>query len=734
MLPLYGLTIFVSAMLLFVVQPMFGRLALPLLGGAPAVWNTALVFYQAVLLAGYGYAHLLTSRLSVRRQVVVHVGVLALALLVLPIAIPQGWVPPRSANPMLWLLGMMTLSVGLPFFAVSASSPLLQTWFSRTNHRAAADPYFLYAASNLGSMLALLSYPLLLEPNIVLQSQTRLWAWGFGGLLVLMIGCGVVMWRGAPTPVRMPNTTPSPPAAPLANSRRGRWIVLSAVPSSLLVSVTTFLSTDLAAIPLLWIIPLAIYLLTFILVFASKPPIPQWLLVRALPILVLPLVVTIALQATDPLALLLPLHLVVFFVVTMVAHGELARDRPTPQHLTEFYLWMSFGGVLGGIFNALLAPLLFNSVAEYPITLVLACVVAPQLGAIPSMFKARRWDVLLPLAVALLVGGGIALTAWLGYANTPPGIALTFGLPTLLCFSLSRRPLRFGLGVAALLLASVWTTTALDQTTQGRMLYANRSFFGVNRVAYNAESDQHLLFHGSTLHGIQNGQPSLRDTPLSYYYPTGPIGQIFAATQRLPDLDSVAVVGLGAGSLACYRTPNQTWTFYEIDPVVVQIAQNPQYFTFLRDCTPQAAIELGDARLALHSAAANSYDVLVLDAYSSDAIPVHLITREALQLYLAKLSADGILTFHISNRHLDLEPVLADLARDAGLAALTLADDDVSDAEAQAGKQSSQWVVMARTPAALERLALNNRWVALRSEPNTAVWTDDYSSIVQTLR
>ncbi|HYF64708.1 MAG TPA: hypothetical protein VD886_17920, partial [Herpetosiphonaceae bacterium] len=491
MLPLYTLTIFVSALLLFAVQPMFARMALPLLGGAPAVWNTALVFYQAVLLGGYGYAHLLTSRLPPRRQVLVHLAVLALPLLALPIGIPAGWVPPSDRNPMIWLLGLLAVAVGLPFFAVSASSPLLQTWFSRTGHRAAADPYFLYAASNLGSMLALLSYPILIEPRIALGQQSWLWAVGFGGLVLLMAACGAALWRsvGRPAPEQAAPAAPSPP---LTGLRRLRWVALAAIPSSLMVSVTTYLSTDLAAIPLLWVIPLAIYLLTFILVFATRPPVPHWLMVRAMPIVLLPLVVVLIVRATDPLALLLPLHLGVFAVVTMVAHGELARDRPDPRHLTEFYLWVSLGGVIGGIFNALLAPLLFNSVAEYPITLVLACLLMPQIGTLPAALRHRRWDALLPLAAGLVMAAGAAFVVRPGGGSIAPAAAAVLGAAVMLCFISSRRPLRFGLAVAAVLLGNA-VGAALGGQSGSRVLYAERSFFGISRVLADAQSGDHLL-------------------------------------------------------------------------------------------------------------------------------------------------------------------------------------------------------------------------------------------------
>lgn len=741
LLIVYGLTIFVSATLLFLVQPLFARMALPLLGGAPAVWNTAQVFYQAALLLGYGYAHLTTRWLGVRRQAALHLALLSLPLLVLPIGIPAGWTPPRDGNPSLWLLTVLSVAVGLPFFVVSTSSPLLQKWFSGTGHRAAADPYFLYAASNVGSMLALLSYPLLVEPNLGLLDQSWLWALGYGLLLLLMAACAVGLWRaprGVTAPDQRPAATVAQPASGLTARRRLRWVLLSFVPSSLMLSVTTYLSTDIAAIPLLWVIPLALYLLTFILVFATRPPLPHWLMVRTLPFALLPLVIVLAARATQPISLLTALHLVTFFVAAMVCHGEIARDRPSTQHLTEFYLWMSVGGMLGGVFNALLAPQLFTGIVEYPLMLVLACLLlprgaaaGPETSAAPVVAPARRSQMLdlgLPVGLSALCALLVAVGEAGGLPAGPASTGLMFGLPALLCFSFSRRPVRFGLGIGAILLVSAFTSGV-----SGQVLYAERSFFGVHRVTLDPGGQYHLLLHGSTLHGKQSLDATRRREPLTYYYPSGPLGQLFNALKSGPARPAVGVVGLGSGALACYSTPGQRWTFYEIDPAVERIARDRRYFHFLSDCTPDAEVVLGDARLSLAEAASQQYDLLVLDAYSSDSIPMHLMTREALQLYVAKLAPRGLLLFHISNRHLDLEPVLGNLAADAGLVGLTQDDATLTQAEEALGKQASQWVVLARQPEDLAALSSDSRWQPLRRDTG-ALWTDQFSSIVGVLR
>jgi SAM-dependent methyltransferase len=734
-LALYAVTIFVAAGLLFLLQPLFARMVLPLLGGAPAVWNTALVFYQATLLAGYAYAHAGTARLGVRRQATLHLGVLVAGLLALPIAVPRGWPPPGDASPIPWLLAVLTVAVGLPFFAVSASSPILQVWLAGTGHPAARDPYVLYAASNLGSLLGLMSYPLLLEPSLRLGAQSRLWAAGYVVLLGLVAACAVGLWRSVPRGGGREPASGSapiggaadPPPRRLSARRRGRWGLLAFVPSSLMVSVTTYLSTDIAAIPLLWVIPLALYLLTFTLAFAPARIVPHRLAVEGLPLVMLPLVLVLAARANEPLAVVIGTHLLAFFVVAMVCHGELAADRPAAGRLTEFYLWTAGGGVLGGAFAGLIAPRLFSTVVEYPLALVLACLLQPRRPGAGRAWVSRALDVGLPLAL-LTVAIGLVRHAQAS-GGGPAAVAPVFGLLTLVCLAFARRPIRFGLGIAGLLLAG-----RLYVGPEGHVLETQRSFFGVHRVTLDASGGYHVLLHGTTLHGMQSLDPARRREPLTYYFPSGPIGQLFAALRGEARARRVAVVGLGAGSIACYGQPGQSWTFHEIDPVVERIARDPRAFTFLRDCPPAIRVVLGDARLSLAAASDGAYDLVILDAYSSDAPPLHLLTREALALYLRKLAPGGILAFNVSNRHLDLEPVLAALARAAGLSSLAQDDAAVSDAEWAAGKRPSQWVVMARQHADLGRLAADPRWRPPALRAGVAVWTDGYSSLWSVFR
>lgn len=729
MVALYAVTIFASAALLFLVQPMFARLVLPLLGGSPAVWNTALVFFQAMLLAGYAYAHASTQWLGARRQAALHLVVLLLPLVVLPIVVPAGWTPPTNANPTSWLLGLMAVAVGLPFFAVSTTSPLLQKWFAAGASREARDPYFLYAASNAGSLLALLSYPLWIEPRLALAAQSRLWMWGYVTLVAAIAGCAVVLWKtkaSATVPVPASDVAINSPA-PTAR-QRARWVLLALVPSSLMLGVTTYLSSEIAAVPLLWVIPLALYLLTFVIAFARREIFPRPLLVRVLPLAIVPLVVALDMQATEPIGWLMLLHLVVFFLAALLCHGRLAAERPVAAHLTEFYLWLAVGGVLGGAFNALVAPVVFDSVAEYPLMLVLACLVGLGGGLGGEISRARRGDWWWPAAL-----GGVTVALVLGVQATrfrtdAAMSGLVFGAPALGAFFLSRRPLRFALSVGALLVAG-----SFYHGEKGRVLFAERSFFGVHRVTLDPTGQYHLLVHGMTLHGMQSLDPARRREALTYYHRTGPIGDVLAAVGRDP-AKKIGAVGLGAGSLASFAAPRQSWTYFEIDPVVLKLARDERYFTFLRDTPADLRVVLGDARRSLAEERDAAFDLLILDAYSSDAIPVHLVTREALALYARKLAPAGVLAFHISNLHLDLEPVFGNLARDAHLVCLTRDDTEVPATERALGKAPSVWLVMARNAADFGALSRDPRWVPARTDDGQAVWTDDYSSLLSVFR
>lgn len=738
MLVLFSLAIFLSAALLFVVEPMFGKMALPLLGGSPAVWNTCMVFYQGALLAGYLYAHLAPRWLGVRRQAAFHLGLLLLILFTLPIGIFRGWTPPATANPTAWLLLLLVLSVGLPFFMVSTTAPLLQKWFAHTGHPAARDPYFLYGASNLGSILALVAYPTLIEPYLRLGHQAWAWAAGYVLLVALISLCGVMLWRASAPPAFVTEAngdgatamvkTAATAASPLTLSQRVWWVLLAFAPSSLLLGVTTYLSTDIASVPLLWIIPLLIYLLiyllTFVLVFARQPLIPRHVMVFLEPLFIVPVATIFFVRFQVMVWQSIPLHLLAFFCIAMVCHGELMHSRPVADHLTEFYLWISVGGVLGGIFNALLAPVLFNSVVEYPLIIVVACLLRPNLNPREEKFQPFWHDLLLPLALGVLLALlGRAFQAVPDHLK-PVAVVIIACLAGCICYSFRFRPWRFALGVGVLIIAGMWFTGQTD-----RILLQERNFFGVSKVTADLAGHYHILSHGSTVHGAQSLDPARRQEPLTYYHRSGPLGQIFTACLGPDAGKEMAIIGLGTGSIACYAQAGQQVTFYEIDPTVERIARDTQYFTYLADCPAPAKVILGDARQSLQGAPEANYDMILLDAFSSDAIPIHLVTREALRLYLAKLRPGGVLVFHISNRYLDLEPVLGNLAREAGLVSRARTDLKLNDEENKKKKLPSAWVVMARQRENLGSLAQDQRWQPLPAQRET-LWTDDFSNIL----
>jgi spermidine synthase len=777
---LFAVTLFVSATLLFLVQPMIAKMILPSLGGTPAVWNTCMVFFQAVLLAGYAYAHASTGWLGTRRQLLVHTILLFLPFLVLPIGMARGWVPPADANPIPWLLALLAVSVGLPFFLLSISAPLLQTWFAGTSHPRAHDPYFLYAASNVGSMLALLGYPILVEPNLPLKgekwlSQSWLWTAGYGLFVLCTLACAWAAWRGRS---RLPSGTlkeasPARQAGPTIGQpspsvrERVRWVALAFVPSSLMLSVTTHITLDIAGIPLFWVIPLALYLLSFILVFAKWPPILHRIVTLILPLALLVLVFRMLYPDTGwPIIATIGLHLLTLFLVALYCHGELARTRPEPRYLTQFYLLLSLGGVLGGCFNALLAPLVFHSVVEYNLTLVLACLLLPRADAEGKVWVARFFPDKLARPVGLVADvavaaalGLVAFSLFRSLLITPDqgtwqatlrdGItsslawlkehlhlhrdlvhmqtAFAFGLVTLLCYFLVARPIRFGLAVGAFMLAGAYYDE--PGPTQVQLLCQKRSFFGVLKVQYYPDEEAYTLTNGTTLHGEEIRKPGERSEPLTYYHTSGPIGQVFTEFSGPRAKRKVGLIGLGAGTLASYGEPGQHLTFYDIDPAVKAIATNENYFTYLRDCRASYDIVLGDARLKLRDAADHTYGILVVDAFSSDSIPIHLLTREALELYFRKLTDDGVLAVHISNRHLDLEPVLANLARELKLLGLR---QYVYGAEKRPvpGISASHWVVLARRREDLGKLAEDERWKPAQTDPKVGVWTDDYSNLL----
>lgn len=744
---LYAVTLFVGAATLFLVQPLIGKLLLPLLGGPPGVWNTCMVFFQSVLLLGYLYAHHSFRTLGVRRQIMMH-GVLlgltalsfvaALSLSGQPVPVASSLLPEDQDYPILPLVLLLAIAVGAPFFLLSTSSPVLQRWYAATDHRTARDPYFLYAASNAGSLVGLLGYPLLLEPSLTLEQQQWVFLIGTAAYMLLVVGCAAMAWHGTASAV--PGTPAASPTAPepLPRQRILRWVFLAALPSCLLLGVTTHVSTDLAPVPLLWAVPLALYLLSFILVFSRWPLAAHRLVGRITPSLLLFVVLTLLLQASEPFWLVVLLHLGAFMGVCLVCHGELAQDRPPAEHLTAYYLWMSLGGMLGGVVVALLAPVLFHRLGmlEYPLALLAAAMVRPRCmnNGLHAWLEAT--DLLYVLA---LLGAALALVAgvsawWSWPAEPDPQGYLTqrwmrggliFGLPAAAAFALARRPLRYALALGALFIAS-----AFDRGELGRTLHMERNFFGVVRVTLSPDGQFRRLVHGNTIHGQQRtDDPPDRPRPMTYYHEKGPMGHLFA---HLPPqrLKRVGIIGLGTGALAAYARPGQQWTFFEIDPAVVRIARD--YFGFLDACRADSCdIVLGDARRQLLRRPDDHFDLLVLDGFCSDAIPIHLLTREAFELYFQKLAPGGLLAVHISNNHLDLPPLVARIAADLGpQLAVRYCYDIASDEQRADGKSDSQWMLLAEREQDFGSLARTPYWEKVPVTPGP-IWRDNFANVLR---
>lgn len=715
---LFAVTTFASAGLVFLVQPMVAKLVLPLLGGSSSVWNTSIAFFQAALLVGYGYAHFLQKIRSVRIQALVHVAALLAAAAALPLRVTGALGEPSSDYPSLWLLGVLAVSIGAPFAILSATAPLVQAWHARTIHaETGAEPYVLYAASNLGSLLALLAYPAVVEPLATLHGQTAGWSTGYVAFVVLMATLALFVSRARAATIE----TPASAAGPAPSWRdRAIWIGLAAIPSSLMLGVTTHITTDVASAPFLWVIPLALYLLTFIIAFSDRPIVSPKLT------LMLQAAAVVACAALMPFKsanfmLQLSVHLAAFFLTALMCHQALVARRPDPAHLTEFYLWMSFGGVVGGAFNAFLAPVIFTNVWEYPLVLVLACLARPGLQPVEPW----RW--------ATFALGGIAAAA-------APVIALKFGmvdhfkvivgallvLASVSAFVIRRQMIVF-FGLVVLLSISA---ELVGDRVDVRQSW--RSFFGVLRQSEMPVPAMggavKMLSHGTTLHGAQAQDPRYMCRPLVYYAPETPIGQVFSHETKRPTPLRVGAVGLGTGAVAAYSRKGDHLTFFEIDPLVIRLSTDPKYFSYTTTCA-KGAIDyvVGDARLTLAKQPAGTFDVLLIDAFSSDAVPAHLLTVEAMKGYLAKLKPDGVLIVHLSNRNLELRAPAMAVAEAAGGFAL-IQRHSPAKGSPPLWESAEDAMIVSRSLAALAPYEADGRWA--QTDPTAArPWTDDYMNL-----
>ena len=722
----FTLSIFLSATLLFSVQPLFAKMVLPLLGGSSSVWNTAMVFFQGMLLGGYVYAHLISKHLKLSLQIICHTLILSLGLFFMPLAIASGWTPPEGGAQAYWLIGLFAVSVGMPFFAISANAPLLQRWFSRTAHKDAEDPYFLYAASNAGSLLSLCLYPVLFEPLMRLQTQTEIWAKGYWTLIAVIIAAGVF----AALNYTKNETTTSlveNKAKKITTKQRAFWVFLAFIPSSLMLGVTSHMANNIASAPFLWIIPLALYLLTFVIVFAKKPIVAPNQLIKFFPwVILVALIGGFVLKLFVLLSIFL--SLICYFIIVLFCHGRLVEARPDVTNLTEFYIWMSFGGVLGGVFNALIAPAIFPNVYEYLVVLIAAQIAVPPKTERSFNETKNKFLNLAKYAIPALIvyvsfkfiGLDTRIGAFLGGSIFLLGLSKMRG---------QMKTIFLDVGILAALVLIL-------PTLYEKPILTDRSFFGVLHVkeVKSEFGTVHKFVHGDTVHNYQLRDPSLRKIPLAYYAPGNTFDlALKAARVEDPEL-TIAMVGLGAGAMACYEKPGDSWTYYEIDPAVVDMATNPEYFSFLSDCSFESNIKIGDARLTLESLAPESQDMIVIDAFSSDSIPTHLLTTESLELYRSKLKEDGLMFFHTSNRVMDVASVVVRLADQAGLDSRYVVTPNFSTKPYAEFYTHSTGVLVGNERRIQASTNGNPEWRILMPSKSVKAWSDDYSSIIGSIK
>jgi len=747
-----------NAALLFGVQPMMGKRLLPFLGGGPSVWSACLVFFQIALLAGYLWAHFVGKIRSGRTAAMVH-GALLLAACVLNPAVTAGWSFDLAAlaggtqRPLLGALVFLGVGCVLPFVALSATGPLLQRWFAAA--RPGENPYPLYAWSNLGSFAGLLSYPFLVEPRLSVREQLAAWSVMLAVGAAFTMLCGARSAGAAGNPLVAAAASREPPAPVSVRAKLG-WIGLSATTSALLIATSQHLTSDVAAVPMLWIPPLAIYLLSFVVAFSARGGglvvLCRWIA----PLLAMAVAIIAMTDLRTPLSGLVLTHLALLTAASIACHGVLYERRPKDDRgLTLYYLMIAVGGALGGLGTTLVAPLVFKDILEYPIAIIAACVLAHP-SVWPGRLNQLRAISILGTGIRRVVMGTVidvapALVGLIGFAAAHHAKAGGTAVDRWWLFALAgivALPRR----VATALVVAGALAVPLVFTGEGReLIYADRSFYGLHRV-YRLGQGQytaHELWHGRIVHGHQFVNPPLRDAPSSYYFKGGPMNDVMVALYlrgaagepggELPRVKRAGFVGLGTGTLAYYGRKDWTVDFFEIDPAVVRIASDPKLFTYVTNARSKPRFILGDARITLGERRADApYDLILIDAFSSDAIPVHLLTREAVELYLSRLTGEGLVCVHISNKYLDLEPVVAAIAAELHLACLIRHDDALSSLQVQMGKSASSVMVLAREAAHFGSLAENEEWMQARSDRAAdgagRVWTDERASVLDVMR
>ena len=738
---IYIFTIFLSAFLIFLVQPMVTKMLLPFLGGTSAVWNTSMVFYQLLLLAGYLYAHIGLRCLGAKKQTILHISLLILALITLPLTLHTTIDIEAAQNPIWWLLSVLLISVGLPFFLLSANAPLIQSWFARTTHKNASNPYFLYSASNFGSFIALLSYPFLIEPSFKLSEQLNIWSAFYVLFTISLISCAIILYKKHINLDELTVKNNISNKTKPTTLRKIHWIALAFIPASLMLGVTNYVTTDIASFPLLWIIPLALYLLTFVFVFSKRMYFYRTSLKAQ--IFLVPLVIILMsfndVLLTEIYIYTTLIHFLTFFVIAMVCHGQLSKIKPSAQYLTEFFLWVSVGGLLGGMFNALLVPVIFDSVIEYHMIIILSCLFRPILRSYSDKKREQDLDIISP--ILLFAGLFIALKIYesaIGvdviFINNLDVFLLkinkfiSFGSISFVIFTwviiymfhkYFQRPVRFALTTLSIIIA-VFATSDKSINT----IHKERNFFGAIKVRNYPIVNINMFMHGTTLHGIQKTDEN-RLKPTSYY---SAIIDIFNEQTKLAQDNPVAILGLGVGTIACLGGHGQEFDFYEIDEAVEKIARNRNFFTYLSDCPPNSNVIIGDGRIEIAKADNGKYGLIIMDAFSSDSVPVHLLTSEAIDVYLSKLTNNGIIALHITNNYVNLEPIISSLAKEKGLAALIKRSSGGTDHLTYA----SSWVILAKESANFLELRKRGGWRKLEKN-NLKPWTDDYSNILEAI-
>jgi hypothetical protein len=731
---LFGPTLFLSAFLLFWFEPMVGKMMLPFLGGAASVWITCLLFFQLMLLTGYGYVHALERIGTIRTQILVHTLLMLAVFAFLPIHFEPRINESASIHPSTWLLWELIKSVGVPFAIVSTTAPLLQNWLSKTPAGSGRDPYFLYAISNAGSLIGLVAYPLLIEPNSGVRIQSSWWFVGYLLLTLIVFVIAVFVWKNTQSKVdaivssaETTTDTVADTPTPAWNDRLF-WLAAAFVPSGLMSAVTNHILLNLASVPFLWIIPLAAYLITFMVAFGRRVHVSLPLLSRIVPVILLllfPFVAVARAVAAEYMWYVVAVHILILFSGALLCHTALAARRPSAKHLTEFYLWVAIGGALGAAFTAIVAPSLFRTVVEYPL---LVATLAFFRQTRDADTKINGLDLIFPASLGFLVIGASKLLHWASVdltSNLTTPLAMDAAI-ILIAFLFRHRAIRFALAMAILVLAY---HNLLPQFYGGsQFIFTTRNFFGVKGVKYDLASNSRRLLHGDTLHGIESLEPDLVGRPLSYYDPSGPIGDVMQLLSERPD-QQIGVLGLGTGSMAGWTAPHRHITFFDIDPQVYDIAK--RFFTFLPHCRENCSVVIGDGRLSLERANDGQFDLLLLDAFNSDSIPAHLVSREAVRMYVAKLKRNGLLMFHVSNRYMNVEGLVAAIVADAGLHARIRHDEDLDAAPLKA---RSHYVLAAPNVEAFGSLKDDANWEKVAKPDKIKAWTDDYSNMVEILR